>query len=109
MEDIKSDIKQIKSSLEELKTEKDETQLVCVRAELELSIENVLDRLEQLEKENEELKEKIKKAYKYITDEMYIDDNPTICGDEWEDTITELPISLHLYNEDLRELLDLLD
>jgi DNA-binding ferritin-like protein (Dps family) len=72
-------------------------------------LERVLDRLEQLEKENKELKEKMGKAYKYITDEMYIDDNPTMCGDEWEDTITELPISLHLYNKDLRELLDLLD
>ena len=71
------------------------------------AIENILHRLEQLEKENEELKEKMKKAYTYITDEMYVDDNPTICGDE-EDTITELPISLNLYNEDLRELLELL-
>ena len=73
------------------------------------AIIDVVDRLEQLEKENKELKEKMGKAYKHITDEMYIDDNPTMCGDEWEDTITELPISLHLYNEDLRELLDLLD
>ena len=51
---------------------------------------------------------KLSKIQKYIEDNMDIDDNPTICGDE-PDTITELPISLSLYNEDLRELLDLFE
>ena len=57
---------------------------------------------------NTELEEQLRKANEYIRNEMYIDDNPTICGDE-EDTITELPISLNLYNEGLRELLKLLE
>lgn len=56
----------------------------------------------------DELKERLKEAKEYIEKEMYIDDNPTICGDE-EDTIIELPISLNLFNEDLRKLLELLD
>ena len=38
---------------------------------------------------------------------MYIDENPTICGDE-NCTITRLPTSLCLCNEDLDKLLDLL-
>jgi len=64
--------------------------------------------LENLIARYKELEEKLKKINQYIRDEMYIDDNPTICGDE-EDTITELPISLNLYNEGLRELLELLE
>lgn len=53
-------------------------------------------------------KEKNKAIKEYIENKIYIDDNPTICGDE-EDTITELPISLNLWNEDLRKLLELLE
>ena len=63
---------------------------------------------DELEKENKKLKERLKNVKNYIENEMDIVDNPTICGDE-EDTITELPISLNLYNEDLRELLELLE
>ena len=88
------------------------------------------DMIENLIKEYKELKEKISKYEKqldldyveenyipksklknvknYIENKMDIVDNPTICGDE-EDTITELPISLCLYNEDLRKLLELLE
>ena len=69
----------------------------------ELCLIHVIERLdEELDKE----KEKNKLALNYIRKEMYVDENPTICGDE--DTITELPISLCLYNEELRELLNLL-
>ena len=64
--------------------------------------------IENLIKENKELKERLKNVKNCIENEMYVDDNPTICGDE-EDTITELPISLSLYNEDLRKLLELLE
>ena len=53
-------------------------------------------------------KSKLKNVKNYIENKMDIVDNPTICGDE-EDTITELPISLCLYNEDLRKLLELLE
>lgn len=56
MEDI--DIKAIKSSLKELETERDDIQLKCIKAELELSIENILNRLEQLEKDYGELERK---------------------------------------------------
>lgn len=62
---------------------------------------------EKEKEKNKELEKIIKKANEYIRFEMYIDDNPTICEDE-EDTITELPISLNLHNEDLRKLLELL-
>lgn len=57
---------------------------------------------------NKELKDKLIKAKEYIENEMYINENPTICGDE-EDTLIDLLISLILYNEDLRELLRLLE
>ena len=53
---MEEDIEQIKSSLEELETERDDIQLKCIKAELELSIENLLTRYKQLEKENKELK-----------------------------------------------------
>ena len=59
-------------------------------------------------KENYIPKSKLKNVKNYIENKMDIVDNPTICGDE-EDTITELPISLSLYNEDLRSLLELLE
>lgn len=69
---------------------------------------NIINFIENLINRNKELEEQLRKANEYIRNEMYIDDNPTICGDE-EDTITELPISLNLYNEGLRELLELLE
>lgn len=55
----------------------------------------------------EELEHKLKQAKKYIEEEMYVDYNVTICGGE-EEFYKELPISLNLYNEDLRKLLDML-
>ncbi len=71
-------------------------------------VQGLLDLYNKEKEENKELKERFKKVKKYIESEMYIVDNPTICGDE-EDTIIELPISLCLYNEDLRKLLELLE
>lgn len=64
-------------------------------------INGILDLYNKEKEKNKEIKE-------YIEEKMYIDDNPTIYGDE-EDTITELPISLNLWNEDLRKLLELLE
>ena len=72
------------------------------------ALELLHDRYLKEKEKNKELEEQLRKANEYIRNEMYIDDNPTICGDE-EDTITELPISLNLYDEDLRELLKLLE
>ena len=45
--ELEIDIKAIKSLLKELETERDDIQLICIRAELELSIKNILNRLEQ--------------------------------------------------------------
>ena len=50
---MEEDIKQIKSSLKELETERDDIQIRCIKAELELSIENILNELERLQKEFE--------------------------------------------------------
>jgi len=80
----------------------------CIDEDTWLAIKKLLDLYNKEKEKNKELEEQLKKVNEYITNEMYIDDNPTICGDE-EDTITELPISLNLYNEDLRELLELLE
>ena len=46
---MEEDIEQIKSSLEELETERDDIQLKCIKAELELSIENLIARYKELE------------------------------------------------------------
>ena len=54
---MEEDIEQIKSSLEELETERDDIQLKCIKAELELSIENLLTRYKQLEEENKKMAE----------------------------------------------------
>ena len=56
----------------------------------------------------EKLEHKLKQVKEYIEEEMYVDENPTICGGE-EEFYKELPISLNLYNEDLRKLLELLE
>ena len=49
------DIEQIKSSLKELETERDDIQLKCIKAELELSIENLIARYKELEDKNKTL------------------------------------------------------
>lgn len=75
-----------------------------------LGKETLLDTIHKQEKEIERLKSDKKKALNYINQEMYVDTNPTICETEDEEnTIIELPISLNLYNEDLRKLFDLLE
>lgn len=75
-----------------------------------LGKETLLDTIHKQEKEIERLKNDKKKALNYINQEMYVDTNPTICEmEDEENTIIELPISLNLYNEDLRKLLDLLE
>ena len=53
--DLEEDIEQIKSSLEELETERDDIQLKCIKAELELSIENLIARYKELEDKNKTL------------------------------------------------------
>jgi ABC-type Fe3+-citrate transport system substrate-binding protein len=80
----------------------------ATRQELIEEIERLRKELNKEKEKNKKIEEQLRKANEYIRNEMYIDDNPTICGNE-EDTITELPISLNLYNEDLRELLELLE
>ena len=68
------------------------------------------EKIEKQQKEIERLKNDKKKALNYINQEMYVDTNPTICEmEDEENTIIELPISLNLYNEDLRKLFDLLE
>lgn len=52
---MEKDIEQIKSSLEELETERDDIQLKCIKAELELSIENLIARYKELEDKNKTL------------------------------------------------------
>ena len=52
---MEEDIEQIKSSLEELETERDDIQLKCIKAELELSIENLIARYKELEDKNKTL------------------------------------------------------
>ena len=75
-----------------------------------LGKETLLDTIHKQQEEIERLKNDKKKALNYINQEMYVDTNPTICEmEDEENTITELPISLNLYNEDLRKLFDLLE
>lgn len=76
--------------------------------ELQKAVQGLMDLYKAEKEKNRESKERLKKVKKYIESEMDIVDNPTICGDE-EDTIIKLPISLCLYNEDLRKLLELLE
>lgn len=72
------------------------------------AIQGLLDLYNKEKEKNKKLKEKLINANECIENEIYVDENPTICGYE-EDTITELPMSLILYNEDLRKLLDILE
>ena len=83
-----------------------------IKEELKASnvLQEMLDLYNKQKEEIERLKNDKKKALNYINQEMYVDTNPTICEKEDEEnTIIELPISLNLYNEDLRKLFDLLE
>lgn len=74
------------------------------------AIKGLLDLYNKQKEEIERLKNDKKKALNYINQEMYVDTNPTICEmEDEENTIIELPISLNLYNEDLRKLFNLLE
>lgn len=59
--EILADLEQIKSSLEELETQRDDIQILCIKSELELSIENILSDYKRTLEENEELKREIEK------------------------------------------------
>lgn len=63
---MEEDIKQIKSSLQELETERDDIQLRCIKAELELSIENLLQAYKQDEKVIKEAREFIENKMEYL-------------------------------------------
>ena len=54
--EILADLEQIKGSLEELETQRDDIQILCIKSELELSIGNILSDYKRVLKENEELK-----------------------------------------------------
>ena len=58
--EILADLAQIKSSLEELETQRDDIQILCIKSELELSIENILSDYKRTLKENQELKGDLK-------------------------------------------------
>ena len=58
--EILADLEQIKSSLEELETQRDDIQILCIKSELELSIENILSDYKRALKENQELKGDLK-------------------------------------------------
>lgn len=53
---IEKDIEQVKNSLKELETEKDDIQLWCIKSELEMSINCILSEYKRLQKENENFK-----------------------------------------------------
>lgn len=59
--EILADLEQIKSSLEELETQRDDIQILCIKSELELSIGNILSDYKRILEENEDLKREIKK------------------------------------------------
>ena len=59
--EILADLEQIKSSLEELETQRDDIQISCIKSELELSIGNILSDYKRILEENEDLKSEIKK------------------------------------------------
>ena len=59
--EILADLEQIKSSLEELETQRDDIQILCIKSELELSIGNILSDYKRVLKENEEFKREIEK------------------------------------------------
>ena len=59
--EILADLEQIKSSLEELETQRDDIQILCIKSELELSIENILLDYKRTLVENEDLKREIKR------------------------------------------------
>ena len=54
-----------------------------------------------------DLENKLKQAKEYIEEEMYVDENPTLYSEE--DYYKPLPMSLSLWDEDLRKLLDMLE
>ena len=68
--EILVDLAQIKSSLEELETQRDDIQILCIKSELELSIENILSDYKRALKENEELKSENRrlKVIRYSTE-----------------------------------------
>ena len=74
--------------------------------EVHTIIDVIINLIDKQQKEIEKLKTDKKNASEYIREEMYVDENPTLDDDN---TITELPISLSLCNEDLRKLLELLE
>ena len=55
-EEILVNLKQIKNSLEELETQRDSIQILCIKSELELSLDYILRDYKRVLKENEELK-----------------------------------------------------
>lgn len=59
--EILADLEQIKSSLEELETQRDDIQILCIKSELELSIGNILSDYKRTLEENEDLKREIKR------------------------------------------------
>lgn len=59
--EILADLEQIKSSLEELETQRDDIQILCIKSELELSIGNILLDYKRILEENEDLKREIKR------------------------------------------------
>ena len=55
-EEILVNLKQIKNSLEELEIQRDSIQILCIKSELELSLDYILRDYKRVLKENEELK-----------------------------------------------------
>ena len=66
--EILADLAQIKSSLEELETQRDDIQILCIKSELELSIENILSDYKRVLKENEQLNKKVDLMENYMVE-----------------------------------------
>ena len=67
-EEILVNLKQIKNSLEELETQRDSIQILCIKSELELSLDYILRDYKRVLKENEILKKKIDLMENYMVE-----------------------------------------